>query len=118
MIVALDSAPYSLYRWPSRSERVALKLREGGLIAAKSVPESVDLILRNGGSESPDRWLSLGRNNHANFQNYIDDYYLDYERTKKRYFYGNAPVECGIRLGPRERSFNALRVYTGRPAGS
>ena len=32
-------------------------------------PESVALILRNGGSQSPDRWLRRGRNNHSYEEN-------------------------------------------------
>ena len=32
-------------------------------------PESVALILRNGGSQSPDRWLRRGRNNHLLVRN-------------------------------------------------
>ena len=36
-------------------------------------PELVALILRNGGSQSPDRWLREGRNNHISFCNSIDN---------------------------------------------
>ena len=33
--------------------------------SGSETPESMALILRNGGSQSPDRWLWEGRNNHT-----------------------------------------------------
>ena len=49
------------------------------------LPEYVALILRNGGSQSPDRWLRELRNNHESIVNWISEQEISPEIFEKRY---------------------------------
>src|SRR5699024_6754963 len=61
-----------------------------GILLYNKQPEYVALILRNGGSQSPDRWLKEPRNNHLITDLRVDISYLqglcdDYEHILKEH---------------------------------